>query len=268
MDHEIERAHEARVPYLSPENPGTPEGRVVRLPAAGSLATSYATQGHTSLRHGRRAVLRGRLDATVATPTEFFGITKWMLSAWSPNGDPGALEENVARTEELLDELRSRGALIAEVLATTPPDRAWLEDTVVFAGLDVETVVRVAREHGQPALTAWRDTYLTVIPTGLVDDIEETTREAIVELRPQTCPMRVDDIEGARCAMHGGPYGSRAIHAAAIWSTHRQLLLTRLGCDPCAGGTEPTLGPLGSTVGPVMLGEIDIASRYGGYVWR
>ncbi len=268
MDHEIERAHEARVPYHSPVNPGTPEGRVVRLPAAESLATSYATQEHTSLRHGRRAVVRGWLDSTVTMPTEFFGPTKWMLSAWNPDGAASSLAENVARTETLLDELRRRGALIAEVLATTPPDRAWVEDTVVFAGLDADTVVDVARDFGQPALTAWRDTFLTLIPTCLVDGIQHETREAIVELRPQTCPMSVDDIEGARCAMHGGPYGSRAIHSAAIWSTHRQLSLTRLGCDPCAGGTEPTLGPLGSAVGPVMLGEIDIASRYGGYVWR
>ena len=82
-----------------------------------------------------------------------------------------------------------------------------------------------------------------------------------------TCPMRVDDIVGARCAMHGGPYGSRAIHASAIWASHRSVLLPRLGCDSCAGGTEPTLGPLGNTHGPILLRDLGLASRYGGYVW-
>ena len=267
MDPEFQHAQDARVPYLSPANNGDADGRHVRVESEIDLAETYATQEHTSLRRGMRAVVRARLDETAPTPDEFYGITKWFITAWNPLGEISSLEQNVERTDHLVARINAETTVFGEVLATTPPDRSWVEDTVVFAGGTVETMVAIGRACGQPAVTAWRDQYLTVYPTGLSDEITEVTREVIVELRPQTCPMRVDDLDGARCAMHGGPYGSRAIHASAVWATHRGLLLPRLGCDPCADGTEPTLGPLGKVGGPILIGDIGLASRYGGYVW-
>ncbi len=267
MDPEFQLAQDACVPYLSPAD--LSEGCVVRTPSTIPLAESYATQEHTSLRRGMRAVVRARLDGTVPTPTadEIYGVTKWLVPAWNPLGEVRTLEQNASRTIDLLERLVAEGFVYGEVLRTTPPDRSWIEDTLVFAGLDQDRVLALARELGQPAITAWQDSFLTVIPTGLVDDVALVTREMVVELRPMTCPMRVDDLAGARCAMHGGPYGSRAIHASGVWASHRSLLLPRLGCDPCAGGTEPTLGPLGGTRGPIMLRDVGLASRYGGYVW-
>ena len=269
MDPEFQRAQDARVPYLSPANNGDADGRHVRVPSDIPLAETYARQEHTSLRRGMRAVVRARLDQTVPTPApeEFYGITKWLITAWNPLGEVCSLEQNVERTQRLITRIKAETTVFGEVVATTPPDRSWVEDTVLFAGCTPEETVEIAREFGQPAVTAWRDSYLTVFPTGLVDDLDVVTREAVVELRPQTCPMRVDDLDDARCAMHGGPYGSRAIHASAVWASHRELLLPRLGCDPCADGTEPTLGPLGKAGGPILVGDIGLASRYGGYVW-
>ena len=270
MDPEIEQAHNARVPYLSPDNIGDPDGRLVRVPPSVPLAESYATQEHHSLRRGMRAIVRARLDSTSPTPKpeEVYGITKWMVTAWNPLGRVCTFDENTELNCDLLERLMSEQILFGEVLRTTPPNRSWLEDTYVFAGMDEASVRDVARAFGQPAFTAWRDKYLTVIPTGLVDGLETVTREVTVELRPMTCPMRVDDLEEKKCVIHGGPFGSRAIHAAAIWSTHRELIMPRLGCTPCGGGVDPTLGPLAGAGGPVMLTDIGLASRHGSYVWR
>ena len=205
------------------------------------------------------------MPRTHASP--FARPPKWRVTAWNPLGDVCTLAHNTSRSDDLLQRLVATGVVVAEVLRTTPPDRSWIEDTIVFSGLDEAAVLAVAREFGQPAVTAWQDTFLTVVPTGLVDDIPLVTREVVVELQPRTCPMRIDDVEGSTCAMHGGPYGSRAIHASAVWKTHRDLLLPLLACDACEGGTQPTLGPLGKAGGPILLRDVGLASRYGGYVW-
>lgn len=267
-DPQIQAAQRARVPYLEPEGIGDPVGRRARRPATVPLAESYATQEHVSVRGGVRLLVRASLDETVPTPTDFYLPAKWLVTAWNPWGDPSTPAENRVRTERLLAELRAAGALVSDVLATSPPDRSWVEDTVVALGLPADDVLRMARTAGQPAVTAWRDRFLTVVPTGLVDGLEEVTRPAVVEARDRTCPMRVDDVAGDRCVMRGGPWTSGSIHAAAIWAAHRRLLLARLGCDSCDDGARPTLGPLGSMRGPVELAEPVLASRYGGYAWR
>ena len=267
-DRQIQAAQRARVPYLEPASIGDHVGRRVRRPATVPLAESYATQEHVSDRRGLRVIVRASLDEAVPTPTDFYLPTKWLVTAWNPWGEPSTPEENRVRTERLIGELRSAGALMSNVLATSPPDRSWVEDTVVSLGLHEEDVLRIARSAGQPAVTAWRDQFLTIIPTGLADGLEEVTRRVVVEARDRTCPMRVDDVADERCAMRGGPWTSGSIHAAAIWAEHRRLLLARLGCAACDDGARPTLGPLGSMRGPVELAEPVIASRYGGYAWR
>jgi hypothetical protein len=233
-----------------------------------ALTESYAAQEHVSLRRGVRILVRGRLDEVVPVQPGWFGLAKWLISAWNPLGAPATRSANVARTERLLADLRRAGGLVSDVLATSPPDRSWVEDTVVVVGLEEEQVRDLARHYGQPAVTEWRDDRLRIVPTGLVTDLDEVTRRAVAEVRAATCPMRVDDLDGERCAMRGGPWTSGSIHAASLWATHRRLLLERLGCDACGGGSRPTLGPLGAVVGPVDLHEPLLASRYGGYAWR
>ena len=270
MDHETAMAHNAQVPYLRPAGIGDVEGRLIRVPAPVSLAESYATQEHTSVRHGTRVVVRATLDNPLApmTSDDGFGIAKWLITGWNPLGEPCTLAENLEHNERLLERVKTGSIIFGELLHTTPPDRSWIEDTLVIAGLTTETILEIAREFRQPAITLWQDKFLTIIPTGLVEGLEAVTRELTVELRSLTCPMRIDDVEGAKCAMHGGPYGSSAIHSAAIWGCHRNLLVPRLGCGSCDDGTVATLGPHARARGPIMLDDVCIASRYGGYVWR
>lgn len=109
---------------------------------------------------------------------------------------------------------------------------------------------------------------ITIVPTGLSDEVHLVTLEREEISLPLTCPMRTDDLPGARCVIRGGPWISASIHAASIWVTHRQLLLERLGCASCENGTQPTLGPLAHMRGPISLEEHQISSRYSGYSWR
>lgn len=46
-DPEIQRAHDARVPYVEPEGLGRPEGRTVRQQPNTSVIESYLSQPHT-----------------------------------------------------------------------------------------------------------------------------------------------------------------------------------------------------------------------------
>jgi len=72
--------------------------------------------------------------------------------------------------------------------------------------------------------------------------------------------------EGNRYLLTPEPYGSTAIHAAALWRAHRKVALALLGCGPCADGSERIWGsPRGGTI---SLAEEIIGSRYGGYTWR
>ena len=78
--------------------------------------------------------------------------------------------------------------------------------------------------------------------------------------------MRLDERPGERCTVHGGPWTSGAIHAAAVWQSHRGLLTSLLGCDACADATGTVHGPSGGR-GAIMLSPLKIGSRHGGYVW-
>ena len=267
VDPAIQEAHAARVPYLEPELLGDHRGRCVRLPASVSLAASYATQEHTTLVEGSRHVIRADLAGEPRVVTAFGHFVRWIISAWNPVGKPCSFSENELAHRELLHHLADAGAELATPVTTTAPDRSWLEDAWISTGIDESTAIAIARCHGQPAITAVTPHLLTVVPTGLSDDISRVSRVRRDETRPLTCPMRVDDKAGARCTMRGGPWVSASIHAASIWNTHRRLLLPRLGCESCQAGQSSAPGPLGSTCGIIDLGEHLLASRYGGYSW-
>src|SRR4051794_2160870 len=87
-----------------------------------------------------------------------------------------------------------------------------------------------------PSCHPLSDPVLTVVPTGLHDDVELVSRRFVVEPHPTTCPMLVDGVRGARCVMRGGPWTSASIQAAAIWTDHRRLLLARFACAACENG--------------------------------
>lgn len=271
-DPEIQRAHDARVPYVEPEGLGRPEGRTVRQRPNTSVIESYLIQQHTWRTEVGNVVTRASVERPI-TPEEIEAAAPadhWLVTAWNPPGNRRSLSENERLNERLRSELAEQGASIEGVVATTPPDRSWVEDTLVVTGIREEAILEIARDHWQPAITALSPTTLTIVPTGILPGLRGgiALREDVVS--PPTCPMRIDDEPDALCTMRGGPWVSASIHAALLWKVHRGLLLSRLGCVPCADGSRPTLGPLAKTGGPIAIrpDDLDLASRYGGYVWR
>jgi hypothetical protein len=80
--------------------------------------------------------------------------------------------------------------------------------------------------------------------------------------------FRVTRELGARSVLRGGSSLSRLSTPAAVWASHRRLLLPRFGCDACADGSLPTLGPWGSAEGPETFSDLIVPSRFGGWAWR
>jgi hypothetical protein len=148
-----------------------------------------------------------------------------------------------------------------------PRDRTWFEGFSVVSGLDDEQAVDLACASGQPAAIRWDSDSLVILSSGLADDIStSTTGWQLESSKVSTCPVRKDADPVGRCPNFGGPYGSTAIHAAALWRAHRKVALALLGCGPCADGSERIWGsPRGGTI---SLAEEIIGSRYGGYTWR
>lgn len=138
----------------------------------------------------------------------------------------------------------------------------------MVGGLTDEQVVAVGRGHGQAAVVRWDADALVVLPTGLRDDIMVSSSPWRLTPVAKTCPVLRDNDPTARCREHGGPYGSRAIHTAALWQAHRAVRVGLLDCDPCRSGTGPLDGPWGASRGAVSLSTHVVGSRYGGYTWR
>ncbi|MGE0818200.1 MAG: DUF3293 domain-containing protein [Candidatus Nanopelagicales bacterium] len=272
IDPEIQRAHDARVPYVEPAGLGRPDERTTRQRPNAGLIESYLTQQHTWRSPEGNVFTRPSTDR-LPSPAELDAAAPadhWLMTAWNPLGNRRSLSENEAANDRLRADIAARGGRVVDVVATTPPDRSWIEDTLVIADVDEAVLVELALDYWQPALTALSPTTFTIVATGLVPGFKTATALRDDVVAPPTCPMRVDDEPDALCTMRGGPWISASIHAALLWKVHRSLLLSRLGCVPCADGDLPTLGPLARTGGPIALrpDDLDLASRYGGYVWR
>ena len=267
MDPELQGAHHARVPYLDPQSLGLPEGRHIRVPSRTPLHESYETQQHVTLQGDRRILWRTGALLPPPLPTDVTPILFWLLSAWNPHGAPTTLADNLARNVALGETIAEAGGEVSDIVTTVPPDRSWAEDTLIFRGIAPDDAVELAVRFGQPVLQAMGFDMLTIIPTGLSDDVHLVTLDCDQVTLPMTCPMRSDDIPGARCAARGGPWVSASMVALAIWAEHRGLLLEGLGCTPCANGTQPTLGPWSMASGSFSVARHYIASRYGGHSW-
>jgi hypothetical protein len=63
----------------------------------------------------------------------------------------------------------------------------------------------------------------------------------------------------AVCVRQGGPFGSRAIAAAACWEQHRAMLVFALGCTVFGGGVVDGNGR------PIAVVSLFVPSRRGGW---
>ena len=266
---QLARAKEQRVLPVIPERLNDPELRLIREPPASPLADSYRTQGYTFEYDNRRYVLTPQLRGTVSGPSVLppTGFPAHFVGSWHAGGAPSAFADCIAAQGELSARLAESS--IAQWPATAvAEDRTWFEGLVLVSGLDDGQVVEMGRAAGQPAVVRWDAAGLAVLPTGLRAGIPpSTTPWRLESAEVATCPVRKDADPAGRCTRYGGPYGSSAIHAAALWRAHRSVAVALMGCGPCADGREPIWGnPRGG--GALSLASEIIGSRYGGYTWR
>ncbi len=224
-------------------------GRWTRRPPAELPLNSYRTQRYQLRLDGARYELAPGTGPRT-TPLD---LPLHLISGWHPQGAPSTRGEGHAAQGRLLDRLDER-AVVATVTAY-PSNRSWFEPALAITGLSDDAAVHLAWEVGQLAAVRWDKDAITVLPTDLSVPRQPASGWQWRQQTGPRCPLlgRVE-----QCRLHGGPFGSAAIHAAAISRAHRDLAAVLLGCDICTGR-----GPGGVSLAPITLG-----SRHGGYAWR
>ena len=111
------------------------------------------------------------MPRTHASP--FSRPPKRLVTAWNPLGEVCTLAHNTSRSDDLLQRLVATGGVVAEVLRTTPPDRSWIEDTIVFSGQEVNS--------GADAASIWK---LKIWRSGLLAASYSRKLFCTVELMP------------------------------------------------------------------------------------
>lgn len=251
--------------YRGPVDGGSPQGRARRRPARVPLEDSYRSQ-LLVWREGPRRRVVAPSEEGGEPPGHPWGGPVLVLSAWNPLGEARTQQQNAHDQARLVGRVGHLGGVVRGRVVAVPPDHGWVEEALVVAGLGQGQGLELARQSGQAALVAWDEEHVEVVPTAASGSVAPwRTRWRLGEV-PMTCPMRLDAQPGARCRVHGGPWTGRAIHAAALWQAHRDLLAPLLGCDACDHGAGTVDGPGGGR-GAIGISPVKVASRHGGYVW-
>ena len=250
-----------------PADIGDPQGRHQRLAAVIPLQETYLTQGHRWNVEQRWIELRptgepSGAGGTCEQPPPEGGdpIDRWLVTAWNPRGKDSTAPQNFAATGELVGQARALGAHPVRTAATLPPDRGWVEQTLVLRDIDEAAAVRLGWRFGQAAVTLWRGETLTIVPTGLTDDVQRETVRCVHELLPPVCPIKDTVPEHLCWRPRFCPGTSGAIHHFALRAEQRRLFVLVTGCPVCQDvGETPTIDHLNE--------RLVVASRHGGYVW-
>ena len=251
--------------YVGPVSGSSPEGRQQRRPADIPLDATYRSQVLIWREGQRRRVLLPSQGERGDVPHPWGGPVL-VISAWNPHGEPRTLQQNTDDQQRLVSRVSEHAGTVAGRVVAVAPDHGWAEEALVVTGLRLADGRELAAAFGQAALLSWDDAQVAVVPTGAVGQLTAAQWGWQVSDHPVTCPMRLDERPGRQCTVHGGPWTSGAIHAAAVWQSHRALLTSLLGCEVCADGTGPVNGPGGGR-GAIMLNPPRLGSRHGGYVW-
>ena len=121
--------------------------------------------------------------------------------------------------------------------------RRWLENALIVDYTDGEEVRFAARMYLQPFLTVWRSengrSVLDVVELDRWPDehVVATGYASLGRVEHRPCPLIPGAGRADLCQMHGGPWISRSITAAARWEGKRSRMVTALGCDTCGDGS-------------------------------
>lgn len=163
-----------------------------------------------------------------------------------------------------------------QVVAALAADRRWTDQ---MTAATPHAICQRARETDQPYYVQWQPGP----GHGRLDVVAATSGE-VVDSSPAcltravlTCPLIPDAQCGQLCRMHGGPWVSSSINAAAHWSANRANRLADVGCDTCGNGAV-VAGPMSDGLPRIYAGtrapgvidirtEQHIRPRPGGQRW-
>ncbi len=149
--------------------------------------------------------------------------------------------------EELQAHLDDKG-IGHERAVAVDRDRRWLEDALIVDYSNAAAVRFAAGLFLQPYLTVWRcedgRSVLDVVDLARWPEeaVVATGHAALGRLAHRPCPLIPGAGSADLCKMHGGPYVSRSITAAARWERKRARMLSALGCDTCGDGAIKLFG--------------------------
>lgn len=139
--------------------------------------------------------------------------------------------------------------------------QSWVEPVIFAAGVNEQSADAIAADCRLEYYLALRECTVAVLDRrGTVCGSRplRTPETTGVCVMPNTEP-------GEICVMRGGPYGSRAIAAAADWAEERTRLIAALGCETCEQGRVFRFGPerkVFSGGGPISLVGHPVVTRY------
>jgi hypothetical protein len=241
------------MPYRDPD-------RTRREPAQETLIASYY---HQQYRLGDLEIKQ------TDEPDPNTNINGFIITAWNPFGKPTSESENLRLNEELREKLTKK-ELSFEPIVTLASNWRWLEDSFLVTNIELEQAEKLATDFGQLAFVQLNGNEALIRLTRNANFMNLDKKLLVItnitskELTTFKCPARYPAENNSKCTMVGGPYGSAAIHAAAIWSTTRAIFLKRLGCTPCNKGREHIGGPGGEAI---LVREPHMPSRFGGFQW-
>ena len=227
-----------------------------RFPAQETLIGSYLHQIY------RFQILELKESKTKTGNHNLDGV---ILTAWNQFGKPTQEAENLELNEGLKAHLEKRN-LEFEPILTLASNYRWLEDAFLVKGLTFQQAEDIATAYGQLAFITFQGNKATLRLTtnasfmGLPREYEESVYLSTREVTYNHCPARFPAMDENKCTPIGGPFGSAAIHASAIWSVTRQQFRSRLGCTPCQTPPAPTSGA-------ILVHQPDMPSRFGGFQW-
>ena len=257
-----EQPSQVKVPY--PPHPSDPGKRRFREEPEVSVQDSYRLNTIRVALPGRAPIdvvpaTAGDQTVSSVDPGTVFGAESpvWIVSGCNAFGRLSTPDDQAATTAGLHEHLEERGWTWHPAVLMAP-GREWVETGAVVLGQSRDEIVSTAVYHGQEAVLLWDEYGVRTVATGLAEDLVDGPPVAVATSAALLgCPMRFG--ADAVCVRQGGPFGSRAIVAAATWERHRALLVSALGCLVCEGGVVDGNGR------PISLVSWFVASRRGGW---
>jgi len=251
-------------------------GGISSRPDAGlpreDLLTSYERQWYRFEWEGRHYALRPN-DDTIAPFNPLWpapcapggDLAKrlsagFILSAWHRQGVTSNQSQRHSQWN-MLRELVKKTGTPHMVMGALQSGSQWVEPVLLASGMTGEQARLISQKMGQRvAIELAQGQHRPHILGG---PRARSYSWALHPLPAAPCALSLGCEVSYSPKKVGGPYGSRAIEVASLWSAHRRLSHDILPCSPCRSGAPvATLSGKDISGVPLALTEVLPATRY------